>query len=155
MLALLSPWQIIGCFLWLSMLVAVVLQGLIERRRPEGKEFERGFDAGLEHAAKIIAATGDRLWEDLTAVPKDRWSTIHFVKNGDKYWLFTERGELIIARLAPDKFHEISRTKLIDPTTEQLSRRGGVCWAHPAFANRHVFQRNDNELVCASLEAEK
>jgi outer membrane protein assembly factor BamB len=99
----------------------------------------------------LDAATGDRLWEDLTAVPKDRWSTIHFVKNGDRHFLFTERGELIIARLAPDKFHEISRTKLIDPTTEQLRRRGGVCWAHPAFANRHIFQRNDKELVCASL----
>lgn len=103
----------------------------------------------------LDAATGDRLWEDLTAVPKDRWSTIHFVKNGDRYFLFTERGELIIARLAPDKFHEISRTKLIDPTTEQLRRRGGVCWAHPAFANRHIFQRNDNELVCASLEGQR
>jgi outer membrane protein assembly factor BamB len=99
----------------------------------------------------LDAATGDRLWEDLTAVPKDRWSTIHFVKNGDKHWLFTERGELIIARLAPDKFREISRTRLIDPTMEQLRRRGGVCWAHPAFANRHIFQRNDKELVCASL----
>jgi outer membrane protein assembly factor BamB len=101
----------------------------------------------------LDAATGDRLWEDLTAVPKDRWSTIHFVKNGDKYWLFTERGELIIARLTPQGFGEISRTKLLEPTMEQLRRRGGVCWAHPAYANRHIFQRNDKELVCASLEA--
>jgi outer membrane protein assembly factor BamB len=99
----------------------------------------------------LDAATGDRLWEDLTAVPKDRWSTIHFVKNADKYWLFNERGELIIARLSPQGFDEISRTKLLAPTTEQLRRRGGVCWAHPAFANRHVFQRSDSELVCASL----
>ena len=99
----------------------------------------------------LDATTGDRLWEDLTAVPKDRWSTIHFVKNGDKYWLFNERGELIIARLSPQGFDEISRTKLLEPTTEQLRRRGGVCWSHPAFANRHIFQRNDKELVCASL----
>jgi outer membrane protein assembly factor BamB len=99
----------------------------------------------------LDANTGDRLWEDLTAVPKDRWSTIHFVKNRDKYWLFNERGELIIARLTPQGFGEISRTKLLEPTMEQLRRRGGVCWAHPAFANRHVFQRNDKELVCASL----
>jgi len=102
----------------------------------------------------LDASTGDRLWEDLTAVPKDRWSTIHFVKNGDKYWLFTERGELIIARLTPQGFGEISRTKLLEPTLEQLRRRGGVCWAHPAYANRHVFQRNYKELVCASLAAQ-
>jgi outer membrane protein assembly factor BamB len=99
----------------------------------------------------LDASTGDRVWEDLTAVPKDRWSTIHFVKNGDKYWLFTERGELIIARLSPQGFDEISRTKLLEPTLEQLRRRGGVCWSHPAFANRHIFQRSDKELVCASL----
>jgi len=29
-----------------------------------------------------------------------------------------------------------------------------VCWSHPAFANKHVFARNDEELVCASLAAE-
>jgi hypothetical protein len=28
-----------------------------------------------------------------------------------------------------------------------------VCWSHPAFANQHVFARNDEELVCASLVA--
>jgi hypothetical protein len=27
----------------------------------------------------------------------------------------------------------------------------GVTWTHPAFANRHVFVRNDNRLVCANL----
>jgi outer membrane protein assembly factor BamB len=104
----------------------------------------------------LDAATGDRLWENLTAVPVDRWSTIHFVKNGDKHWLFNEKGELIIARLTPQGYEEISRAKLLEPTTEQLRRRGGVgvCWAHPAFANRHVFQRSDKELVCASLAAE-
>lgn len=104
----------------------------------------------------LDAATGDRVWEDLTAVPQDRWSTIHFVRSGDKFWLFNEKGELIIARLTPAGYDEISRAKLLEPTTDQLRRRGGVgvCWAHPAFANKHVFQRSDKELVCASLAAE-
>ena len=66
-------------------------------------------------------------------------------------WMFNERGELVIGKLSPDGFLEISRARLIDPTTEQLRRRGGVCWAHPAYAYRHVFARNDKELVCASL----
>jgi len=102
----------------------------------------------------IEAATGKRVWEDLSATPKERWSTIHFVQNGKTVWMFNERGELIIASLSPKGFKEMSRAKLIEPTKEQLRRRGGVCWAHPAFANRHVFARNDNEIVCASLEAE-
>jgi outer membrane protein assembly factor BamB len=101
----------------------------------------------------LDARTGDRIWEDLSATPRNRWSNIHIVRNGDRYWLFNERGQLIIGRLSPQGFREISRTQLLDPTSEQLRQRGGVCWSHPAFADRHIFARNDRELVCASLEA--
>ncbi len=99
----------------------------------------------------LDAKTGDRVWESLEAVPKERWATIHFVRNGDKVWMFNEQGELIISDLSPKGFKELSRAKLIDPTTDQLRQRGGVTWAHPAFAYRHVFARNDKELVCANL----
>ena len=69
-------------------------------------------------------------------------------------WLFNEKGELIIAKLSPEGYEEISRATLIKPTKRQLpSRRGGVTWSHPAFANKHVFARNDKELVCADLAA--
>ena len=95
--------------------------------------------------------TGERVWENLTATPKARWSTIHFVQNGDRTWMFNERGELIIAKLTPQGYEEISRAKLIEPTTQQLNQRKGVCWSHPAFANRHVVIRNDQELVRANL----
>lgn len=98
-------------------------------------------------------ATGRRVWESLEAVPKARWSTIHFVEHRDKVWMFNERGELIISRLSPSGFEEISRAQLIDPTLDQLGRRGGVTWAHPAFAYKRVFARNDRELVCADLAA--
>ena len=101
----------------------------------------------------LDARTGERIWEDLTATPKARWSNIHMVRNGERIWMFNERGELIIATLSPKGFHEVSRAKLIDPTTEQLRLRGGVCWAHPAYANRCIYARNDKELVCASLAA--
>jgi len=97
---------------------------------------------------------GDQMWEDRTAVPIDKFSTIHLVINGERTWMFNERGELIIARLTPDGFDEISRAKLIEPTREQMRRPGGVTWSHPAFAYRHVFARNDKELVCADLSAE-
>jgi outer membrane protein assembly factor BamB len=102
----------------------------------------------------LDAHTGDRIWEDLTAVPTNRWGNIHMVRNHDKMWMFNERGELIISRLSPKGFEEISRAKLIEPTTGQLSQRGGVCWSHPAFAYKHVFARNDRQLVCVSLAAD-
>lgn len=95
--------------------------------------------------------TGDRIWEDLSAVKKDRWANIHFIQKGDKIWMFNEHGELLITELSPEGFKEISRAKLIEPTRKQLGR--GVTWSHPAFANRHVFIRNDERLVCADLSA--
>lgn len=97
--------------------------------------------------------TGDRVWEDLSATPKIRWGTIHFVKNGDRVWMFNEVGELIIAKLSRAGYQPISKTKILDPTTDQLPRRDGVCWSHPAFANKCVFARNDKELVCVDLSA--
>ncbi|GAH71771.1 unnamed protein product, partial [marine sediment metagenome] len=70
--------------------------------------------------------TGERIWENLDAVPKARWANIHMVRNEDKIWMFNERGELIISKLSSEGFHEISRTKLINPTRGQLNQRGGV-----------------------------
>lgn len=94
--------------------------------------------------------TGDRIWEDQTAVKRNRWANIHFVQKGKNTWMFNEQGELIISALSRDGFKEISRAHLIAPTKKQLPR--GVTWSHPAFANKHVFIRNDKELVCASLK---
>jgi len=98
--------------------------------------------------------TGDRLWEDTTAVARNRWANIHMVRNAGRVWMFNEQGELIISRLTPDGFEALSRARLIAPTQGQLGRGEGVCWAHPAYANRHVYARNDEVLVCASLAAE-
>ena len=96
--------------------------------------------------------TGDRLWENLSAVTKNRWANIHFIQNGEQTWVFNEHGELLITQLSPQGLKILSRAKLIEPTTGQLNRNGtGVTWSHPAFANRHVFARNDNSLICAYL----
>jgi len=95
-------------------------------------------------------SNGDRVWEDLSAVKKDRWANIHFIDHGEQAWMFNEHGELLITRLSPTGLTIISRAKLIEPTTGQLNRKGtGVTWSHPAFANRHVFARSDKQLVCA------
>jgi outer membrane protein assembly factor BamB len=104
----------------------------------------------------LDANDGSRLWEDKTVTNQERWGTVHMVENGKKTWIFNELGELILAELTPEGFRQFGRSKLIDPTTAQLSRRGnrGVCWAHPAFANRHIFARSDEKLVCASLAME-
>ncbi len=99
----------------------------------------------------LDAKTGKRIWEDLNAVPKARWATIHMVEQADRVWMFNERGELLITKLAPTGLTILDRCKLIEPTRDQLGQRGGVCWSHPAFAEKSVFARSDEKLVKASL----
>jgi hypothetical protein len=102
----------------------------------------------------LEAATGDRVWEDLTAVGKVRWGTVHMVENRDRMWMFNEKGDLIIGKLSPEGFVEIDRAKLLEPTSDRRYNSGVVCWSHPAYAYQHVFARNDEVLVCANLAAE-
>jgi len=99
----------------------------------------------------LALKTGDRIWEDTTAVPRARWATIHTFRDGDREIMLNDQGELIFATLTPEGFREHSRTKLLDPTRRQLPRRNGVTWAHPAIANGVIFARSDNELVAAPL----
>ena len=102
----------------------------------------------------LEAATGKRLWENLDAVPAARWSTIHFVlngKDGDTVWMFNERGEVLLTKLTPKGYEELSRHKILDPTLKQLRRRNGVCWSHPAFATGSIFVRNDKEIKSWTL----
>ncbi len=105
----------------------------------------------------LNARTGERVWETMeVTVEKTRWASAQIVKNRDRYFINNDRGELIIARLSPDGYQEIDRTRLIEPT-QPLSRRrelGAVHWSHPAYANRHIVVRNDKEIVRYSLAAE-
>lgn len=101
----------------------------------------------------LKADTGERLWETFepTTGKSVRWGNAFIVKNGNRYFLCNEKGDLIIAKLSPEKYEELSRTHLIDPTNSDPGRP--VVWSHPAFANRSVYARNDKEIVCVSLAA--
>ena len=98
--------------------------------------------------------SGARLWESLDATgPKqERWGNAFLIEYKDIFFLFNEHGELITAKLTPDGYEEISRTKIIEPTNRLAGR--DVVWMHPAFANRCVYARNDKEIICVSLAAE-
>jgi outer membrane protein assembly factor BamB len=99
--------------------------------------------------------TGERVWETMEVTKeKARWASGFCVHNGDRYFINNDRGELIIARLSPEGYQEISRATLIKPTSNSGNRRelGAVNWSHPAYANRHIVARNDEEIISASLE---
>lgn len=112
---------------------------------------------GLFRAVRID--TGERLWSTSKPV-NGRDSEVRgpnegatFVtKNGNRFFIFGENGDLVIARLSPEKYDEVSRTKLLDPVGVGLGRN--VVWSHPAYADQCVFARNDKEIVCVSLAEE-
>jgi outer membrane protein assembly factor BamB len=102
----------------------------------------------------LRAKTGERIWEtQLVTKERARWSSGHIVRNGDRLFIVNDRGELIIMKPSPDGYHELGRTNLIKPTSPPGNRRElvNVAWSHPAFANKHIYERNDEELICVSL----
>ncbi|MGE3779165.1 MAG: PQQ-binding-like beta-propeller repeat protein [Pirellulaceae bacterium] len=112
---------------------------------------------GLFRAIRV--ATGERLWSTSKPVngqDNDRRGpnegAAFVTKNGDRFFIFGENGDLVIARLSAEAYEEVSRTKLLEPVGIGLGRQ--VVWSHPAYANRCVFARNDQEIVCASLARE-
>jgi hypothetical protein len=64
--------------------------------------------------------------------------------------MFTDQGNLIRARLNARGYEELSRVHVVDPTHSFFGRK--VAWTPPAYANGHIFMRNDAELICASLK---
>ena len=72
------------------------------------------------------------------------------IQNGDRWFIFNEKGELEIAKLSPKGYEEVDRAKVIEPSNKMAGRP--VVWTHPAFANKKMFVRNDREIVCISLE---
>src|SRR5262245_2521511 len=117
-----------------------------------------GYIYGVDQPGELMAVevkTGKRAWataEPVSGKKKQGAGTAFIVKNGDRYFLFNELGELVIARLSPEKFEEIDRAKILEPTSTAFGR--DVVWSHPAFANKCMFARNDKEIVCVSLAAE-
>ena len=104
----------------------------------------------------LDANTGERIWETQEAtVERRRWVSGFMVKNGNRIFLNNDRGELVIARLHPTGYEEVSRTPLIAPTSPPGNRRElrNVSWVHPAYANQHIYMRNDEEIVAFSLAA--
>ncbi len=111
-----------------------------------------GCDCRSGQLRGVELETGKRLWETFaptTGTRRAGHGTAFIVKNNDRYLLFGESGDLIIAKLSRAGYEEISRFNLLKPTSEAFGRE--VVWSHPAFANRSVYARNDEEIVCVSL----
>ncbi len=91
-------------------------------------------------------ASGKVLWSEaqeadrMTPRERNPHAAMVWLGDADRAIILNAEGELILARLNRDGYHEQSRTKII-----------GRTWAHPAFAGKYVFARDDQEIVCVQL----
>ncbi len=125
---------------------------------------EDGFMYAVDQPGALLGVrldTGERVWESYKAVTgkdvsrKVNSGTAFLVKNGNRFFLASESGHLIIARLSPKGYEEVSRWMMLEPTGVAIGRPERVLWSHPAFANKCVYARNDKELICISLAADE
>tara|TARA_R110002020_G_scaffold175839_2_gene367772 strand:- start:197 stop:1501 length:1305 start_codon:yes stop_codon:yes gene_type:complete len=110
---------------------------------------QNGFMYGID------LPTGERLWETSEPLHSERplgSGTALMVKNGDRFFLFNEHGELIIAKISREGYEEIDSMKVIEPTNVAFGRN--VVWSAPAYANKSAFIRNDNQCIRLDLSAE-
>ena len=108
-----------------------------------------GFDQS-GYLMAVALPSGDRLWQ---ASPlSDRpagCETAFLVKQADRFWMFNEKGELVIAQLTPEGYQPLDSAPILEPTNNAFGR--DVVWSMPAFAQRRMFVRNDREIVCVDL----
>ena len=115
---------------------------------------ENGIIYGMDQTGDLRAMEVSKpklLWASSKPVSKRRVGsgTAFIVKQGDKYWLFNENGELIIAKLSAKGYEEIDRAKVIEKSNNAFGR--DVVWSMPAFANKRVYIRNDDKIICINL----
>lgn len=99
------------------------------------------------------AITGKQLWQADQISDSNGGASIHMtaVPSIGRVLVYTDRGDLLIARLNAAGYEALGRFHLLEPTADYGQRK--MAWVPPAYSGQCVFARNDRELVCASLSA--
>jgi outer membrane protein assembly factor BamB len=113
--------------------------------------YRDGFVYSIDHGHGLTCfelATGKRLWDDghqMTPRGRNPQATLVWLGDEDRAIILNELGDLILARLNRDGYHEQARSNIIAP------QEGAPIWAHPAYAGDRVYARSDSEIVCVKL----
>ena len=104
----------------------------------------------------VEAKSGKQLWATFAPTKPDekrmlRHGTAFLTRIGDsnRYFIMSENGDLIMASLTPNKYAELGRFHVLEPTGEAFGR--SCLWSHPAYANRTAYIRNDAEIIAVDL----
>lgn len=91
--------------------------------------------------AGMRLSDGERLWDTLEPTAggdrRVRYGTAFLTRHEDRFFVFSETGDLILATLSPEGYNEISRFHVLEPSNQVFGR--AVVWSHPAYANKCLF----------------
>lgn len=115
-----------------------------------------GTDCNEGSLIAVDSKDGSRLWKTFEATkPGER----RFIKHGtafitrigdtNRYFLMSETGELLMAKLTRAGYESLGRFQAVEPTNESFGRQ--VVWSYPAYADRTAYIRNDKEIVAVDL----
>ena len=113
-----------------------------------------GYVYGLDNDGQLRClelATGKQLWKTDAVLKSLRCTARPFSsRHGNRYFINDDRGELIIARLSPAGFKEISaQAGRAHPSLRRHRQLSNVPLVPRRVRQRHIVVGNDNE-ICAS-----
>ncbi|MEM9828445.1 MAG: PQQ-binding-like beta-propeller repeat protein [Planctomycetota bacterium] len=116
-----------------------------------------GTDCNIGNLIAVDASNGEQLWTTFQAtIPDEKRRAGHGtafltrIGESDRYLIFSEVGDLLMANLTREGFKELGRTHVLEPSGECFGRR--VVWSHPAYADQTAYIRNDKEIVAVDLK---
>jgi len=122
--------------------------------------FDQGYIYGADFQSGALVCVkqedGTRMWQSAlatTGANREKGlanASAYLIKaDGSNYFILSETGDFISAKLSPAKYEETGRFHAIDPTNFSGGRK--VLWSYPAIADGCLFVRNDSELRCFSM----
>ena len=94
-----------------------------------------------------VVRTGNEIFGEKPAF----CGSVFWVDAGEHAYGLTDQGNLVVLKLAPEKCEVVASARVLETTHAAKGRK--AVWAHPAFADRRVYVKNDKEIVCVSLAA--
>jgi outer membrane protein assembly factor BamB len=121
--------------------------------------FDKGYVYGADFQSGALvcarATDGKRMWQTAKptiGVDRERGlsnGSAYLIKAKDFYFMLSETGDFISAKLSPTAYEETGRFHAIDPTNTANGRK--ALWTFPAIADGRLYVRNDQEIRCFEL----
>ena len=153
-----------------SVLLRLTPRGLEEVRRDPprsrpGRALKSHWATPVLHAGHLYGSSGRNAGDALLVCAdwktgEIRWSEpglgrASLVLADGHLVVLGEFGDIVLAKASPERYEEVSRTRVVDRTVgdRPLDLLTPPCWAAPVVARGYLFVRGQGRLVCLDLLA--